>query len=441
MRRSMRSSEDGATQRQNGKAGRPVSYHPATSTEPVRLHKRMQSYDQSPPKSTAAAANPGVKPTMRRRGSDSSESSFRRARAGSAGAAGGFAFRNTMRNSMREPPRQAITEPNRSSRFSLRSLSPTPFRRGSASSPPPPSMGTRMRPSMRSGDSSDGSGSRLRIFGRSSSKKPAPAKASRGSRFGDSSDEEDTRPAFSSRFADSTDEEDEAPARPVSRGLSKTLRSSQPAPPVPTVPRGPIRSDSPDLPDSDDDLVQPKRSSVAPTKQTGSLHRSGSGRGSLAAPAAAASASAAQSGTQTVRPAQQRRGSFMSSILRRKKDPSSKISRDVSESAARRDTGLERSTEQLAVMRSNSGGRLQKKGPNWPFPDDEDVSDRRPATAGAASTTSHGATAASRPALLQRRTMSSQAGGLGFDGTAESTMGTPRKKKFGALRKMFGIHN
>jgi hypothetical protein len=131
----------------------------------------------------------------------------------------------------------------------------------------------------------------------------------------------------------------------------------------------------------------------------------------------------------------------MSSILRRKKDPSSKILRDVSESAARRDTGLERSTEQLAVMRSNSGGRLQKKGPNWPFPDDADVSDRRPATAGAASITSPGAIAASRPALLQRRTMSSQAGGLGFDGTAESTTGTPKKKKFGALRKMFGIHN
>lgn len=439
MRKSMRSSEDGTTQRQNGNAGRPMSYHPATNTEPVRLHKRMQSYDQSPPKPATAAASTGMKPTMRRRGSDSSESSFRRARAGSAGAAGGFAFRNTMRGSMREPPRQAAAEPNRSSRFSLRSLSPTPFRRGSASSPPPPSMATRMRPSMRSGDSSDGSGSRLRIFGRSSSKKPT--KTAKGSRFGDSSDEEDTRPAFSSRFADSTDEEDEAPARPVSRGLSRTLRSSQPAPPVPAVPKGPIRSDSPDLPDSDDDLVQPKRSSVAPTKQAGALHRSGSGRGSLAAPAAAASASAAQSSGQTGRLAQQRRGSFMSSILRRKKDPSSKISRDVTESAARRDTGLERSTEQLVVMRSNSGGRLQKKGPNWPFPEDEDTSVRRPATAGAASTTSHGAAGTSRPALLQRRTMSSQAVGPGFDGVADSTTGTPKKKKFGALRKMFGIHN
>lgn len=437
MRRSMRSNEDGATQRQNGQAGRPVSYHPATTTNHARLHKRTQSHDESP--QGPLASNAGIRPTMRRRGSDSSESSFRRVRPGTAGT-GGLAFKSTMRGSMREPRRQAAAEvPNRSSRFSLRSLSPTPFRRGSTTSPPPPSIGNRMRPSLRSGNSSDGSTSRLNIFGRSSGKKPA-ARATKSSRFGDSSDEEDVRPAFSSRFADSSDEEDAPPSRPVSRGLSRTLRNSQPAPPLPVVPKGPIRSDSPDLRDSDDDLTRPKRGAgAASSKQVSSLHRSGSGRGSLAAPAAA-SASTAPGNVQAARPSHNRRGSFMSSILRRKKDPGSKISRDISESAARRDTALERSTEQLVVMRSNSGGRLSKKGPNWPFPEDHDANDRRPATATASMTSP---APVGRPALLQRRTLSTQAGmTTGLDGTVpDSPLGPQKKKKFGALRKMFGIHN
>lgn len=442
MRKSMRSNEDGATTRQNGQAGRPVSYNPASTNNHARLHKRTQSHDESQHVSGGAANSAGMKSTMRRRGSDSSESSFRRARPGTAnaGAGGGTAFRSTMRGSMREAQRPAAVEQmNRSSRFSLRSLSPTPFRRGSTTSPPPPSIGNRMRPSLRSGDSSDGSTSRLRLFGRSNGKKPV--KATRATRFGDSSDEEDSRPAFSSRFADSSDEDDDGPpTRPVSRGLSRTMRNSQPAPRVPPVPRVPVRSDSPDLPDSDDELSQPKRgSAAAPAKQVGSLHRSGSGRGSLAAPAATASNYATPGAIQPVRPSHSRRGSFMSSILRRKKDPGSKISRDVGESAARRDTALERSTEQLVVMRSNSGGRLQKKGPNWPFPDDEDANDRRPATANASMTSP---APVGRPGVLQRRTMSSQIAVTGFDGASVDSPATPqKKKKFGALRKMFGIHN
>ncbi|KAL2209128.1 hypothetical protein CC79DRAFT_1396062 [Sarocladium strictum] len=442
MRKSMRSNEDGATTRQNGQAGRPVSYNPASTTNHARLHKRTQSHDESQHVSGGAASSVGMVSTLRRRGSDSSESSFRRARPGTAnaGASGGMAFRSTMRGSMREAQRPAAAEQmNRSSRFSLRSLSPTPFRRGSTTSPPPPSIGNRMRPSLRSGDSSDGSTSRLRLFGRSNGKKPV--KTSKASRFGDSSDEEDPRPAFSSRFADSSDEDDDGPpTRPVSRGLSRTMRNSQPAPRAPPVPRAPVRSDSPDLPDSDDELTQPKRgSAAAPTKQVGSLHRSGSGRGSLAAPAATASNPATPGAIPPVRPSHSRRGSFMSSILRRKKDPGSKISRDVGESAARRDTALERSTEQLVVMRSNSGGRLQKKGPNWPFPEDEDANDRRPATANASMTSP---VPVGRPGVLQRRTMSSQIGVTGFDGASPDSPATPqKKKKFGALRKMFGIHN
>lgn len=434
MRKSMR----GNNARQNGQAARPISYQPTSMTEPVMLHKRGGSYDAST--RPATATNVGMKQSLRRRGSDSSESSFRRARAGSTSSAGP-GFKSTMRGSMRESkpvPSEAV---NRSSRFSLRSLSPTPFRRGShAASPPPPSMGNRMamKGTLRSGNSSDGSTSRMRIFGRGSAKPDKQTSTRNASRFGDSSDEEDARPAFSSRFADSSDDDEPIP-RPASRGFTKSLRNKDPLP-TPPAPAIPTRSDSPDLPDSDEEIVQPKRGSLPATKSS-TLHRSGSGRGTLSGTTGAAAAANNEGTSATIRPTQSRRGSFMSTILRRKKDPSGKISRDIGESAARRDTRLERSTEQLNVMRTNSGGRLQKRGgAQWPFPEDEDEADepRRPATsAGPVSP----ATTTNRPGLLKRRTVSTQGGLAGLD-TVSVTPGSPqKKKKFGALRKMFGIQN
>lgn len=126
------------------------------------------------------------------------------------------------------------------------------------------------------------------------------------------------------------------------------------------------------------------------------------------------------------------------SILRRRKDPG-KISRDVSESAARRDTKLERITDQLTVIRSNSGNitRLQKQNPNWPLPIHEDgepmdVEPERPSTAnGPAHTTA--------PAYLQRRSTSQGIVGLGYE--PDVVPESPKKKKFGALRKIFGLHD
>jgi hypothetical protein len=48
----------------------------------------------------------------------------------------------------------------------------------------------------------------------------------------------------------------------------------------------------------------------------------------------------------------------------------------------------------------------------------------------------------SRPAMLQRRTMSTQVVTTGLDGSvADLPMAPQKKKKFGALRKMFGIHD
>jgi hypothetical protein len=73
-------------------------------------------------------------------------------------------------------------------------------------------------------------------------------------------------------------------------------------------------------------------------------------------------------------PRQSRRSSLMSA-LRRKKTDGAKIARpELSESAARRDTKLERSAEQLsAIRRHNASPRLQKarRGDSWPLPEPE----------------------------------------------------------------------
>ncbi|KAF7546338.1 hypothetical protein G7Z17_g8515 [Cylindrodendrum hubeiense] len=444
---------------------RPVSYQPR-ATEQVQIPRRNQSADRAPSSATMTAST-SIRPNPRR-GSDSSESSFRRAR---PGGGEGFGFRRTMR---REPAGPASDGGRGSSRFSLRSLSPTgsAFRRNSGTISPPATMGGRMRHSLR-GDSSDRSTSSLRMsgFGRSP-KKTKKAKKSRGnSRFADSSDEEDARPAFRSRFADSSDEDD-APRPNSSRG-PRTMRnkaSSSAAAAAMGVPQ-PQREDgdSPDLPDSDDDVEQPP--TVAPgsgmmSKPAAMLNRSGSGRNSLRSPTLAQPANTQEPGTP--RPGHTRRGSLMS-ILRRKKDGGGKISRPVSESAARRDTRLERSTEELAVIRnatSPHNSRLQKRGPNWPLPETGDThpqddgygedeshdtyvnEEKRPSTASGTSAVKQG--------FLTRRSTSQGAIGLGHhdhDHDLEIRNALPedhevshdppeqKKKKFGSLRKMFGLHD
>ncbi|CAM1501716.1 Fc.00g037000.m01.CDS01 [Cosmosporella sp. VM-42] len=452
MRKSLRS--NGAANNGPGnraslkKTARPASYQPAPSSQAVTNHRRHQSADPG--------VSPPTKPSLTRRGSDSSESSFRRTK---SDRGQGFGFRSTMRGSVREPSAPVFDAGKTSSRFSLRSLSPTgsAFRRNSGTSPPPSmgmGMGGRMRSSLRP-ESSDGSTSRMRTpgFGRPTSKKAKKSKSS--SRFADSSDEDDVRPSFRSRFAESSDEDDVAMPRPKGNGLPKSLRntgSSSAAAATIAVPASRVEDeDSSELSDSDDEIVQPKRG-AAPNGTSGfkngsTLKRSGSGRESLAANQ---TQTAAQ--IEVPRPSHTRRGSFMS-ILRRKKDPAGKISRDIKESAARKDTRLERSTEQLAVIRSNSNSnannaRLQKRAPSWPLPeehldeDDEGTShdtyvgdEKRPSTAGGPAS----AAPSSKPSFLKRRSTSHSAIGLNYE---ESAVGEgQKKKKFGALRKMFGLHD
>lgn len=413
---------------------------------------------QTVPTDRPRTAVPSDKPPLQRRGSDASDSSFKRNRPTQRG---GF-----LRNSMRPlSSSQSHDATKGSGRFSLRSLSPagSAFRHSLTSNPvdatPPPAM----RHTLRSGSVS----SQERIlpsihfpsFGRSR-KASSTKRSKRLSRFGDSDDEDEGGlPNFHSRFDDSSDEDSIRPtsssqASPLSRG---TLRAStagttgfRRATPVPEV-----DEDSPELPESDGEMPSPLQSPRArlPAGNTGlprsnsealgtaTLTRSRSGRGGFST-----------SVSMPDIPHRERRSSLMG-ILRRNKraDPAGKIQRPgPMESAARRDTKLERSSEQLRDLRGDrpSSPRLQKRASvrrndSWPLGDPaEGESVKRPNSAGN---------------LLDQGSTGSAIQRLGMNGRRSTSLGLPaaydddrdnvtvdglshrKKKKFGALRRMFGL--
>ncbi|KAJ9155148.1 hypothetical protein NKR23_g1984 [Pleurostoma richardsiae] len=428
---------------------------PASSKRPVSLdvtgsapqapkgHTRAVS-DTASSQASARAASQGVTsimpPSLRRRGSDSSASSFKRSR-GSIGE--GFGFRKTMRP--QSPASQVESGKAASSRFSLRSLSPTgsAFRRAPAANTSPASMGGGMRSTLRGASENKGKGSRS-AFGR------GKAAGKKTSRFDDSSDE-DVVPNFRSRFDDSSDEDvAPTPLPPLSVPKSKRASTAARVPSSPTV----VEEDeqSSDLPDSDDEKTQRGARATNGAKSslgTGTLRRSRSGRGQLGS---------RQSAPLTNGDTKARRTSILSVLRRKKRDGRDKISRtEPTESAARRDTNLERTSEELKSLRSGSqrsrqtgSPKLQKRmasfpGPvrreSWPLPDgqdegDEEKAEERPVTPEAALAedgTSPQKQSSLRPAFLHRRTMSTQ-GTIDTEG-----VGSKKKKKFGALRRIFKL--
>jgi serine/arginine repetitive matrix protein 2 len=137
----------------------------------------------------------------------------------------------------------------------------------------------------------------------------------------------------------------------------------------------------------------------------------------------------------------------MSAILGRKKGQTGKIAKGTGESAARRDTPLERSTDELSMIRTgsnNSRPRLQKRQPSWPFPDEPGVgtasSKDRPSTAAGPTQTKPQTDYAARRSASYNGPVDASA--LADDVAAppsEANTGTPKKKKFGTLRKMFRL--
>lgn len=448
----------GGPQTQNDRAPRRVSSPPLpTSAANTAIYTAMNS------------GRPAAQ-SLRRRDSTDSDSSFRRAR---QEPSQGFGFRKTLRQPSQSPApvsREPAPAPRpASSRFSLRSLSPTGSRSHFDHGSPQSGMG--MRSSLRGSSVKESKPSGGGLFGRSSAK---PAKASsRSSRFGDSSDEDEKprKGGFRSRFDDSSDEDEVRPLPSLSQGGgglgSKTMRTmrsdktaeagygsvAKPA----AVRRYPSALAEEEEEESDGDpYVDHEKHTTPPPAQPTTTGPPEMMNSPLMPPTRPAINEGAKSPSS-------RRGSFMS-VLRRKKNPkkSEGIARpERIDSAARRDTNLERTPAELEQIRRSgdfdvpasrptSPRRLSKRtnsmpldaalaspGVDWPLTI-RDGTQERPGTAGnlGTRTMSKGDV---RPG--QRRSMSANLldGGMGVNGGQGGVEGQKKKKKFGALRKMFGL--
>ncbi|KAI9843275.1 MAG: hypothetical protein M1837_006490 [Sclerophora amabilis] len=362
----------------------PMEPERMTSPSSGRSHARGFSSNTVGPNSPTRGGKEKAPVLSRTRsdGSDSSASasSFRKSRRRSPRQEG-FAMRRSMRgppdpaleshNSVQSGSANGMVGGNRSSRFSIRSSSPSGSTTGTAISKQ--SDGHTMRSSLRNstatatpslranppGDHKKSSG-RFGSFGKSPKAKSSPSntRSRFSSRFADSSDEEGGPAPMTSRFADSSDENDDGPA------FSLT--------PVRGIPRRTDEEDkeSTDLPDSSEDetpssalkvgkttLKPPERSALA----TGSLRRSGSGRD-------------LSKGVDL--PNEKKKRSLFGALGRRK--DTSKVQKLEGESAARRDTPLERTrTELQSTATSPTGTRpklVKRMTPKrmtsgtWPLP-------------------------------------------------------------------------
>ena len=396
---------------------------------PAQSEKRVTS---QPAKKAAVAA-----PTTRRRfsnGSDS-DSSFKRTRAAPADTG-----RYTMKRSMRASSIDERSKPaaKQSSGFSIRSLSPTGLTSRKPFNPPSSGMRTSMRGSADLGNARPSkSPTRPFGFGKSSKTKVAPGKsASRfSSRFGDSSDEEDGPRTFRSRFVDSSDEDEPAVTSPTFA-------------PVRGIPRRIDEGDSTDLEDSSEEK-RPRGSKKPQTPQSplsspatklqgtalasGSLRRNGSGRD-------LSKSTDMGTGLKMKKDAEKekKKRSFFGSLGRKKDD--SKVTKADVESAARRDTPLERSKveRQLssqAVPQPAKHPKLQRRNTpkryasdSWPLPQGPAAADSRPLT-------SDGVVGA-RPGMGSRQPTAQT---TDTNGVVVGRSG--KKKRFPMLRKAFGLHD
>jgi len=444
-------------------------------------------------------------PPLRRRGSTSSESSFKRSRPNTGLQVTGF------RTSMR-PTSASSSQPEKrmSKRFSLRSLSPASQR---TSSGPPVSLtsGMQMRHTLRDSSSEGKKSFSLSLNSKKSGKRSSSSKFS--SRFADSSDEDEAmvKGSFRSRFDHSSDDDVVSP-----------LALPQPIPSTASYLRNQHSIASTALPEELDEseglgdngdtaqLQQEPKTRVAPVRSPAvalaneiNLRPAPADSGKISA-----SHTAPVVGNVPGKVAERRnstRASFMSALRRKRPDSTSKISRrEITESAARQDTKLERNLSQLRGIRRASGEvnpeaqdspedegieqemprspRLQKRvvslsrsiekanidvaglngspavsaalsgmppNPSSPAPLSgggtlgEGGFIRSPlrqpsAASGNLGTRTLSGGSGVQPGLLQRRTMS--AGVMSLD--ASSVAGTSqKKKKFGALRRMFGLND
>ncbi len=419
-------------------------------------HGRAASMGTQPKPLTPVPAQPKKKTTMRRAlstGSDSS-SSFKKARSSTASDGNRYSMKRSMRAGSVDSRPQSVNIRSSSAR------SPSPsgaaVRRPFSSVGPStagPSMRTSMRSSMDSGKQNR-TKSPIRSLGFGRNPKPAPAaskpKSRFSSRFGDSSDEEDGPRTVCSRFADSSDEDEPTGLTPV-RG----------------IPRRIDEGDSTDLDDSsaENSPKTPKTKSTRaapPSQLEGAALATGSLRGGVPAELG--------TGLQAKRAAENetKKRSFFGALGSKRRDDS-KVRKSDIESAARRDTPLERSgaergmsplspvaspkaervlgeavspTTQQATASPRSPAspkspKLQRRNTpmrlpmdSWPLPQGPvSVGDGRP------NTSDGGVSTRERPELGNRRST-----GQVVNGVVVSAK-TGKKKRFPMLRKAFGLHD
>ncbi|MCJ1416491.1 hypothetical protein MMC32_002829 [Xylographa parallela] len=411
-----------------------VDYNKAPSGT---LHTRSTS-DGAPLKPlTPVKAQPAVKsaaimPSSRRRmsnGSDSS-SSFKKSRP-AVSDSGRYTMKRSMRASSVDERSGAAG--NRSSRFSVRSASPT----GSTVRAPFSSAGMSMRSSMRGPTEpakprDSKSPSRSFGFGKSSKSKPSTVKSGSrfSSRFGDSSDEEDGPTSYRSRFVDSSEEDE--PAK-LPSGMA----------PVRGIPKRIDEGDSTDLEDSADERIPQggNRVTSSPSMKTlegaalasGSLRPNGAGR-DLSKSAAMGTGFQATKGTEK----DKKKRSFFGSLGRRKDD--SKVVKADVESAARRDTPLERSKAERMLapevpVQSPKSPKLQRRNTPKRYASDSWPLSESPVTP-ALNNRPQTSDGFARPNLGTRQ---STAQSTATNGVVLGKNG--KKKRFPMLRKAFGLHD
>ncbi|KAF2138975.1 uncharacterized protein K452DRAFT_300560 [Aplosporella prunicola CBS 121167] len=405
---------------------------PMSAQKPVPAPTRRSAANVVVPQQRMSATMPALGRTLSN-DSDASVSSFKRARRPSAvNDEGRYSMRRSMRNSVSEAPtmrsRSPVKSPvpgaSRSSRLSIRSLSPTSNlfgRRPLAAQNQDSSF-----PTLRSSQPPPAKSARFSMPAKSSKQsKPAKNTSTRfKSRFADSDDSDDDVPAlprFRSRFADSDDESDD-------EAMHANLR------PVRGIPRaaGQEDGDSTDLEEEMEEsgTSRPPTSGTAPpppppVPSSQDIERAlpkGGLRDSKYAPK-----------NDAATPRKEKRGFFGLGKKRQQQRPSTP-------------TGTAPATASSSSPQTTNG-KLQRRAasqppaPNdhWPLTslpppvppipvDESEASEARPETSDGLGF---------RPKLAKRL---SAAGGSERGVKSKEVLGrSGKKKKFGALRRVFGL--
>lgn len=450
MRKSMRG--DGGTgdvdrraARRDSSRSEPAAPGPSSGARTQKAAGQMKAADFRLASASAgnAVSTKQGQPALRRQASDASDSSFKRSRATRTEGRG---FRRSMREVPNAEPMPGVDRG--SGRFSLRSLSPhaPASRRPSTSAAHGPPVSIMARRTLRANSDhssieSQRSSIRLPSFGRAKKGAAKGRTAKRSSRLDYSSDEDVANASgFRSRFEDSSDDEVVAPGPPPRPPSQGTMRGAAAAPPKFTKSTMVLEEPGPSsrLPDSDDDAASQVPSPLQSPKAAGSFRpalaqRNSSGIGTTTL--RHSSSALSDLPTMGALPATtgKDRKSFMGNLLRRNKKASS-------------DNGPERQPTESQGLPADSAPtspKLQKRRPSlrdesWPLSADGG----RPQTSGGRV----GGSPSVRPDIASRRSAS-----LGLAGPELASLaqipnqaqpeagGNPKKKKFGALRKMFKL--